>query len=143
MEIAEICVLTAGLGVSSVIDLLVRKVSVKILALLFVAGCIFRVMQGDMFEIAFLWRILPGVICILLTKITHGGIGLGDGYMLLVLGMFFNIEELISVCIIASCLAGLVAMGLLFFGHKKKNYEIPFVPFLSLGCAIVKMVYGG
>lgn len=142
-NILEIGLLSAGLGINSLMDLKTKTVSLKIMVALFLAGCFFRGIEGELFTWSFLLRLVPGIICFLLTWITRGGIGMGDGCMFLVLGTFLSLEELLVTCMIALGAVGVVALVLMVGFHKKKNYEIPFVPFLFMGFVITKVLYGG
>lgn len=143
INIVEICVLAAGLGVNSIMDIKSKRVSLKIMSGLFLIGCFFRGIQGELFTWCFLLRLIPGIVCFLLTWITRGSIGIGDGCMFWVLGAFLSLEELLVVCMIALCAVGIVALVLMVGFHKKKNYEIPFVPFLFIGFIATKALYGG
>lgn len=74
-----------------------------------------------------------GVLLIVISLITKGQIGMGDGFLFIVIGFgvgFWNsfsvlIYSLIFVCIGACCLLG--------FKKKQKKTEVPFVPFIGLG----------
>lgn len=87
--------------------------------------------------------ICPGIVCILLAKISREAIGYGDGILLCGLGCIYSVEEIMSVCMIASIFGGITALVLFVFFHKKGNYEIPFVPFLFLGWIIEVWIEGG
>lgn len=142
MNVMEICVLSAGLGINSVMDFKSKRISLKIMVALFLAGCFFRGAQGELFTWMLLLRLFPGIICFFLTWITRGSIGIGDGCMFLVLGVFLSLEELLVVCMLALGMVGVTALVLMVFFHKKKNYEIPFVPFLFVGFVATKILYG-
>lgn len=143
LTMLEIGILSAGLGINSIMDLRTKKISLKIMLILFISGCVFRVMQGNLFTLEFVLGLLPGGICLALSYMTRGNIGIGDGFMFLVLGAFLSIEELFVTSMIALGSAGIAAMVLLIGFHKKKNYEIPFVPFMFVGFVITKILYGG
>lgn len=81
-------------------------------------------------------RFVPGLVCLGLGWLTKEGIGYGDGLMLLCLGCFLSLQQLLSVCLSALTLAGIAAMLLLLVFHKGRKTEIPFVPFLLAGYGI-------
>ena len=143
MEAVGTCTLLTGLGLSSVIDIKIRKVSLKIVGIMFVVGCMLRIMQENFLELALLIGLLPGIVCLLLSWLTKGEIGAGDGCMRLALGAFMDFWEVFSVFTVAISLVGVVALILMLRFHKGKKYEIPFIPFLFLGCFVIKIVCGG
>lgn len=133
--------LMAGLAGSSILDIRKHRISMRVLGILLIAGLGFRIYDRELFEMVFLLRLLPGLLCMLLTWITRGAVGLGDGCMILVLGLFLNWEELMSVCMMSLCLSGLIGLLLLVGFRKKKNYEIPFVPFLLVSFVLLQFVF--
>ena len=78
-----------------------------------------------------------GLLVLLLGKMTKQAIGYGDGALICMMGCYFSIEYLWMVIICAVVLAGVLACILFVFFKKKKDYSIPFVPFLLLGNVIV------
>ena len=143
MNVLEMCTLMTGLGINSVIDIRTHKVSLKIMIALFCAGCTFRMIRGNFITSSFLIALLPGIGFLLLSWLTRGNIGAGDGCMILVLGAFMDLEEVFTVCTIAISAVGVFGLFLMLGFHKSKTYEIPFFPFLFLGCLLTKIVYGG
>lgn len=143
MELLKTCVLMTGLGMNSVLDIKIRKVSLKLMGVMFLLGCVFRIMQGSFWGVPFCISLFPGLICLLLSWMTRGEIGAGDGCMLLVLGAFMDFWEVFSVFSVAISTVGIVALILMLRFHKGKKYEIPFIPFLCWGCFVIKIVCGG
>lgn len=73
---------------------------------------------------------LPGFILIVISKITDGAIGLGDGYLICVIGCLVGVNKMVGILVISMFLAavtGCVLMIVLKFGKKR---TMPFVPFL-------------
>ena len=132
MEWIKNGMIIAGLVWNSILDLREKRVSLLVTVLYGLLGIGYQILQK---EIGF-WMIasfLPGLSALALAKLTREKIGYGDGFMLLALGCYIRLEEMAWVCMIAVCLAGLFALILLAFFHKKRDYAIPFVPFLLLG----------
>lgn len=77
--------------------------------------------------------LIPGVVCLILGYVTRQAVGYGDGILICALGMFYSVEELLAICMIAIFFAGIVGLVLLVAFKKKGSYEIPFVPFLFAG----------
>lgn len=77
-----------------------------------------------------LWALVPGVVCLGVGRLTRQAIGYGDGFLLCAMGMYVSCESLLSICMTACMVAGVVALGLLAFRRKRGKDQIPFVPFL-------------
>ena len=56
--------------------------------------------------------------------------------VILCMGCFYALGEMMAIVMIAITIAGIAALGLLIFGHKNRKSEFPFVPFL-LGAHLV------
>lgn len=80
--------------------------------------------------------LLPGIFMLILAWSTRESIGYGDGLVILGMGCFYALGEIMGIVMIAITIAGITALGLLVFGHKNRKSEFPFVPFL-LGAHLV------
>jgi leader peptidase (prepilin peptidase)/N-methyltransferase len=98
------------------------------------AGC--SLLGGDWTDVSVLLRFLPGLLVLLLARLTDESIGYGDGWVLLALGCFLDPEDLVSLCMAAISCAGIAALFLLLVLHRGRHAQIPFVPFLLLGYGI-------
>lgn len=83
---------------------------------------------------------IPGVLLFLFGKVTDEAIGYGDAILLTGMGMTYSIGEISVICVFAFGVASMVALILFVVFHKKGNYSIPFVPFLSIGWGIEFMI---
>lgn len=75
---------------------------------------------------------VPGIIVLIFSWITKEVIGYGDGMVLLVMGAYMPIAQILSIGMLAFCLAGIVALILLVLFRKKGKEQIPFIPFLFI-----------
>lgn len=78
-----------------------------------------------------------GLITILISKITAGKIGMGDGIILCVTGVglgFWNNLELFGVALFLAAVLSIILMILRVVDRKK---SIPFIPFLFAGYLII------
>lgn len=74
----------------------------------------------------------PGAVLLVLAKVTKEKIGLGDGWVVIVLGNFMTVSIIIVLLQNAIILAALFSMFFLCIGRVSKDYHIPFLPFLWL-----------
>lgn len=80
--------------------------------------------------------LLLGVFCLLMGKITREAIGYGDGMIVFMLGFFYEWQYLCIIGMNACLLAAIVALICLVIFHKSRNYELPFVPFLTVAICL-------
>lgn len=89
--------------------------------------------QQSFFEICI--GMIPGLLLLLLSVVSHGGIGEGDGILLLALGIDLGVEAAVQMLLCASAFAALYALFIYLYEKKSRNAQIPFVPFLFLAFA--------
>lgn len=135
-------VLGIVLTVQGGIDLKNKEIPLWISVLGALAGIVFCVIEKRNIS-EFVVACAPGVLAILFSKFTKEAIGYGDSILLLVMGIYMTLEELISVVVLAFGIAGIVALVLLVVLRKSGRYEIAFVPFLSLAYFIFWIVMNG
>ena len=83
-----------------------------------------------------LWGLVPGVVCLCYSIISRETLGLGDSLTMCALGLVIDIKHMLLIMMIAFGLAAFGGMFILVVFQKKRNYEIPFVPFLLMGFLI-------
>ena len=88
---------------------------------------------------AILTGLLPGGIGLLLSAITGGKIGAGDGFVLAALGLGLGFYRTMFLWVMALCLAAVCAICLLALKKAGRKTELPFVPFLFLGYVICRV----
>lgn len=87
--------------------------------------------------------LLPGILLLLAGKVTRGQIGYGDGLAMLVCGLFLGFGQSMELLLIALFCAAGRSMILLVSGKAKKEYEMPFLPFLLGAYICVLMLNQG
>ena len=80
---------------------------------------------------------VPGAVLLLISLLTRGKIGEGDGICLLVCGLFVGITQTILITKTALLLAAAVSAVLLFTRRLRAQEQIPFVPFLAAAATIL------
>lgn len=82
---------------------------------------------------------IPGAALLLAGWVSRGQIGAGDGLTVLTMGIYLGFWETMEIFFYASLSAGVVAFFLMYARKKKKNYEIPFLPFLFFVFVVYKL----
>ena len=129
--------ITAGifLSIQTFWDIKTKKLPFAVTFIGSIIGLFLICMEKEILSFSIL-SFLPGLICFVFAKISKEAIGYGDAYLLGMLGFYCSISEILIICQIAFMLAAIVALVLLVILRKKKQYEMPFVPFLLLGFLI-------
>lgn len=122
----------AVLGICSYEDMKSRRIHAGWLAVFAGAGILLQIFEGKWNMVEILLAILPGLFVLLLAFVTRGGIGEGDGILLMIIGIFLGGAGVLRIFIYALFLAGGYALFLFFIKKKGRKYEIAFVPFLLL-----------
>lgn len=79
----------------------------------------------------------PGIGLILLSIVTRGAVGLGDGMVLMVCGCILDIEAGTALFMTALLLTMPIALWKLIIQKKERSEELAFVPFLLAAYLIV------
>ena len=77
-----------------------------------------------------------GLALLFLGFVTREDIGYGDGVLVLVMGMSLGFWPSFLSLLLALGISALAGGFLLVFRKVKRNYRIPFAPFLLLGCLL-------
>lgn len=137
---ARSMVLLVGLTFSGVEDLRNREVHSLPVLLMGVVGALLSFLGGDWKDWTVVLRFCPGTFALLFAWVTGECIGYGDAWVLLGLGCFLSLAEIVNLCMVAVTLAGLVAAFLLLVKQRGRKTQIPFVPFLLLGYMVLLLL---
>lgn len=87
----------------------------------------------EKFDVTKFAGIIPGLLCLMFSKVSREAMGYGDGLLICMMGIYLGLTATVSVCMWAFVLAAVTALFLLIVKKKKGKQEMPFVPFLFLG----------
>lgn len=129
--VVEVCILVF-LGLNAWMDIRNKEISLVSAGVFAVIGVLFSVQKGGGG-----WQMLlstgTGVMFLGLSILTRGAIGMGDGWLIAALGTVLSVQELLYTVCTGMFLAAGCALILLAVFHRKRDAEIPFVPFLLAG----------
>ncbi len=86
--------------------------------------------------------LIIGAIFLLLSKLTKEQIGIGDAYVIIVIGLMLGGIHCLEIITFSFLLSSIVAIILMLMFHFSRKKTIPFIPFLLLGF-ISSVVLGG
>lgn len=124
--------LCGALGVLAYRDWREQRVSVYAVSVLVILGMIFHVVWREQE----LWNILAGAglgaFFMVLSWISRGSIGVGDGAVLVATGVFLGFWGNLRLLFLALILSAVAAGYLLVIKRKGRKDRMPFIPFLFL-----------
>ncbi len=77
--------------------------------------------------------LLIGATFFVISKVTKESIGYGDSWVITLFGIYVGGKDLVRLLFTASFFAGLVSLIWMAAHQWKREKELPFVPFLTLG----------
>ncbi len=83
--------------------------------------------------------LIPGALFILLAFVTRQGIGYGDGLLLLCLGPALGLYKLVLGIIVSLFVCSIFSAILLLIKKANGRTRIPYVPFLTIGMAVMSV----
>lgn len=81
----------------------------------------------------FIGGMTAGLILLVISYITKGGLGLGDVKLFVCIGIYLGLEDTASAMLISAVLSGLFSLVLISVSSDNKKLEIPFAPFILAG----------
>lgn len=127
------------LGICAVCDGMERKIPLAVVWIGIAAAIVLQI-EGSAGEWSWLsvsMSILPGVIFWMLSLITGEKVGYGDGWILVMIGLFLGLWRCFLVLLIGLVSESLVVLTLLAVKRITRDRQIPFAPFLLLGMGVV------
>lgn len=126
-------ILLGMLGLYAAEDIRKRVISVRYLPIFGAAGMILHIYMRDMSIFRIFLGAAVGIGILLISHITDGSIGMGDGLLLVVTGIFLGGTSNVELLFTGLLYAAVFSLGVLVLGKRKRRREIPFIPFLFLG----------
>lgn len=130
-------------GVLSVFDIRSRRIPVCGFVIVFIYSLLSLVCfrESDLVWSDVLMSSIPGLVLIGLSVVTDGKIGLGDGILVVGIGLALGIEKCAYMLAGALIFCCLFSGGLLVFRKAGLHTRIPFVPFITAGMGVIFFVF--
>ena len=127
------------LGICAVCDGVEKEIPLAVVWAGIIAAIILHVqgLAGDRSWLAVATSILPGVMFWMLSFVTGEKVGYGDGWMLVMIGLFTGLWKCFLILLIGLVSESLLVLMLLAVRKISKDRQIPFAPFLLLGMGVV------
>lgn len=133
-------VLLILLSICAVEDLKQKEVTVTYILLFGIIGVFVHLFYPGCSVYSMLCGLLLGIAVMAMSVLTHGEIGLGDGILLTVTGVYLGGYQNLELFLIGICLAGVWSLGVILLKKKKRKDKIAFMPFLLMAYAFMLVV---
>lgn len=127
-------------SISAYQDYRKRKINVYFLLTGGIIGLLFHLYSMEFGIIEILFGMGIGITILLYGFLLGGGVGLADGMILIVSGIFLGFEKNLEVFIAGLFLVGITSLFLSVIKKKGRTYRIPFAPFLLVGYLFVMVM---
>lgn len=125
------------LGLCSLEDVRHRQLTIIYILMFGIGGVILHLFVPVCSIYSILCGMLPGAFMLLISAATQGSVGMGDGILLVVTGVYLGGYANLVLLMTGLLLSALWSLGLLAFRKKKRKDEIAFVPFLLLSYVVM------
>jgi leader peptidase (prepilin peptidase)/N-methyltransferase len=128
-----LCLTIGWLVLCSYQDLKRKQINTMLIFIGVVVILVTSVIQGELKLLERVTGLVPGISLLLLSHITRGQIGVGDGLIICGFGICFGLLE--TVILLAYGLFGSAIFSIIILCIHKANKKmtIPFVPFILMG----------
>lgn len=124
---------------SAIRDIRNREVSKKMVGIYFLLALLGHVVMGEGLTGRVLAGVIPGVVSLLLSLISGGALGYGDGMLILACGISLGVGRCMELVIWAFFFSGIWALVLIVVFRAQRKREMPFVPFLLIGFGVMML----
>lgn len=119
------------------IDIKSREIPVWIIILFGISAAAYIGICGQIQLVSIAYSLIPGASLLALSLCTKESIGYGDGWIVLILGIFTGVETCLLIVTAALIFSALSAAVLLMLKKVNGKSRIPFLPFLTMGLGVV------
>lgn len=128
------------LGVSGISDVRRKSIPVYLPILGVIIALIIEFYASDLKLKELLISLTPGIGFLIISFSTSEKLGLGDGLTIISLGLLCGVWDTLTTLIYASLSSGVVALFLIAFKKKNRNYAMPYLPFLLCGLVLTFLI---
>lgn len=120
------------LTICSVQDIIWKQIRLDPVLGFGILGVIFHLLWQQQTIGSILMGMMVGIGLLLLSLLSRGRIGAGDGVLLIVTGVYLGLQKNLALLFYALLICGCFALFLLLTRRKRRQDAIPFVPFLLI-----------
>ncbi len=127
--------------IGSISDIRKKQISGKYLCTFGVLAVVYLGIKSILFKDIMMWYdavtgLVPGIVCLVMARISREQIGYGDSLVLLIVGMLLGFEDCLWGLFAAFMILTIWALILFILKKAGRKTTVPFLPFLLMGCLI-------
>ncbi len=130
------------LGICGLEDIKIKRIRLVVVNAFAILGVILHILYQRISWIDMICGALLGVILLIIGYFTKEKIGYGDGLIFVATGIYLGFWNNLILLWLSTTLAGIYGLILMIFKKKKKDNEIPLVPFI-LGVYVLSLIFNG
>jgi len=131
------------LGILSVNDIKTKQLKLPIIIIVCIYGVINQVLCSSSIKsiiIEIFITVSITLVLLFVSFITKEQLGMGDGFVFLMLGLVNHWQMAITTYIIAFILAGIVGLFIIAIKRHSRKIALPFVPFVTVTYLVLTLV---
>lgn len=117
----------------SYLDVKYRRIPVSVYLIFMLISAAVVVCEGRSDLGTWMIGMIPGIIMIVISFISHEKIGYGDSISIALMGILYKYEMVLSVCAVGFGIIFLAGLIMMITGKAKLSDRLPFMPFLMVG----------
>lgn len=114
-----------------------KEVNVVYILLFGIVGVILHLLYPNCSVYSMLFGLLLGIGIVGISILSRGSIGMGDGILLVVTGVYLGGYGNLELFLTGMLFVGIWSLGLLVLKKKKRKERIAFIPFLLAAYAVM------
>ena len=133
-------VLFVYLLIMAVCDVKTREIHIPVslaAAIMLLAEQLYFILRGEQSVQSILLGMLIGGVLILISVLTGGQIGVGDGILFLVSGLVFGFYENTVLLFLSLLFTSFASGVLILIKHVDRKFTLPFAPFVLAGYGVM------
>ncbi|MFP3155734.1 prepilin peptidase [Lachnospiraceae bacterium ZAX-1] len=120
------------LVICSIEDIKKKKITCMYLLLFGIVGILLHLIYQNCTTYSLMGGLMIGLVLMALSKLTKGSIGIGDGLLLAITGIYLGVEDNMELLMTGLLFAAVWSLWLLTVCKKKRKHEIAFIPCLLI-----------
>ena len=128
------------LVIEALMDFRKKEVNIPVLGILVVAAMVMFFLGKDISVSNAIIGLAEGVLLILVSVMTKGQIGIGDGILLAACGLMLGGKDNMVMFFFACLSSAIVSVLIMIIKKADKKTKIPFVPFMIPGFLIMVLL---
>lgn len=130
-------ILLGTLGVHSIEDIRRKNITLPITLFSAILGIVLHLFYQNESIYSMLAGMFSGGLIVLVSIVSQGKIGIGDGIVFMLTGLYLGVWKNLFLMFVSFSLAGIWALCQMICKSEHRQDRIPFIPFLFMGCMLV------